>query len=113
MATTLASVEASFSTEPHSLTAIDRESSSFPENNTVFEQPDADNLESDVTSAQKKKKKKKPKKSAATKAKEAAAKKAAEAEGRPPILCISRNKHWKYISSYHVRIQMSEPRDFL
>ncbi|KAE9395555.1 hypothetical protein BT96DRAFT_1021897 [Gymnopus androsaceus JB14] len=101
MATTLASVEASFSTEPHSPTAIDRESSSFPENNTVFEQPDADNLESDVTSAQKKKKKKKPKKSAAAKAKEAAAKKAAEAEGRPPILCISRNKHWKYISSYH------------
>lgn len=23
-------------------------------------------------------------------------------ELRPPVLCISRNKHWKYISSYHV-----------
>lgn len=21
-----------------------------------------------------------------------------------PVLCISRNKHWKFISSYHVRI---------
>lgn len=24
-------------------------------------------------------------------------------EHRQPVLCISRNKHWKYISSYHVR----------
>lgn len=23
-------------------------------------------------------------------------------EPKPPVLCISRNKHWKYISSYHV-----------
>jgi hypothetical protein len=23
-------------------------------------------------------------------------------EHRQPVLCISRNKHWKYISSYHV-----------
>lgn len=23
---------------------------------------------------------------------------------RPPVLCISRNKHWKYISSYHVSL---------
>jgi hypothetical protein len=21
---------------------------------------------------------------------------------KPPVLCISRNKHWRYISSYHV-----------
>jgi len=57
---------------------------------------------------QKKKKKKKPKKSA--EAKEAAALKAKaqeaqdveDAESRPPVLCISRNKHWLYISSYHV-----------
>ena len=55
---------------------------------------------------QKKKKKKKPKKSA--KAKEAAAQKSkantptVEQGTRPPVLCISRNKHWRYISSYHV-----------
>ena|ERR1700761_4132622 len=55
--------------------------------------------------AQKKKKKKKPKKSASAKARDAAAAtanaKADEAE-RPPVLSISRNKHWRYISSYHV-----------
>lgn len=52
----------------------------------------------------KKKKKKKPKKSA--KAKEAAKAKVQEADagGRPTVLCISRNKHWRYISSYHVRL---------
>ena len=54
---------------------------------------------------QKKRKKKKSKKNA--KAKEAAAaatsaKETADVDGRPPVLCISRNKHWKYISSYHV-----------
>lgn len=27
-----------------------------------------------------------------------------EQELRPPVLCISRNKHWRYISSYHVRL---------
>ncbi|KAF8346816.1 hypothetical protein F5887DRAFT_1177019 [Amanita rubescens] len=53
---------------------------------------------------QKKKKKKKSKKNA--KAKEAAAaaasaKETPDVDGRPPVLCISRNKHWKYISSYH------------
>ncbi|TFK42151.1 hypothetical protein BDQ12DRAFT_625105 [Crucibulum laeve] len=57
-----------------------------------------------VLTTQKKKKKKKPKKSA--KAKEAAAAKAkalldSPDDGRPPVLCISRNKHWRYISSYH------------
>lgn len=25
---------------------------------------------------------------------------------RPSVLCISRNKHWKYISSYHVRLRL-------
>ena len=56
---------------------------------------------------QKKKKKKKAKKS--NKAKEAAAaaaqgpgKGTADMDGKPPVLCISRNKHWRYISSYHV-----------
>jgi hypothetical protein len=56
--------------------------------------------------SQKKKKKKKAKKSA--KAKEAATPAAKTQAGdmdsnRPPVLCISRNKHWRYISSYHVR----------
>jgi len=63
-----------------------------------------------ITTAQKKKKKKKSKKSA--KAKEAASRAKAQdeldLEGRPPVLCISRNKHWRYISSYHVRTP-SEP----
>ncbi|KAG6839655.1 hypothetical protein C0991_000464 [Blastosporella zonata] len=61
-----------------------------------------DELDEDTAlSFQKKKKKKKPKKS--TKAKEAAAQAKAlqESDGRPPVLCISRNKHWRYISSYH------------
>ncbi|KAJ7678891.1 hypothetical protein DFH06DRAFT_1165159 [Mycena polygramma] len=58
----------------------------------------------------KKKKKKKPKKSASAKARDAAlatangkadAKARDEEAGRPPVLCISRNKHWRYISSYH------------
>ncbi|KAG7451836.1 uncharacterized protein BT62DRAFT_940797 [Guyanagaster necrorhizus] len=48
-------------------------------------------------STQKKKKKKKSKKS--TKAKSEAPK--LVDEDRPPVLCISRNKHWRYISSYH------------
>ncbi|KAF8079234.1 hypothetical protein FPV67DRAFT_1691782 [Lyophyllum atratum] len=60
-------------------------------------------LEEDAALANhKKKKKKKPKKSA--KAKEAAATakaKSQDSDGRPPVLCISRNKHWRYISSYH------------
>ncbi|KAJ7475914.1 hypothetical protein FB451DRAFT_1245240 [Mycena latifolia] len=64
-------------------------------------------LESGV---QKKKKKKKPKKSASAKARDAAlatanakgdVKPKDDEAGRPPVLCISRNKHWRYISSYH------------
>ena len=65
-----------------------------------------------VTTTQKKKKKKKSKKSA--KDKEAASKAKAQdvldTEGRPPVLCISRNKHWRYISSYHVRRTVGEPK---
>lgn len=60
-----------------------------------------------TSSSQKKKKKKKPKKSAKAKEAAAAAAKANAEEledlNRPPVLCISRNKHWRYISSYHVR----------
>ncbi|KAF8955209.1 hypothetical protein BDZ97DRAFT_1859464 [Flammula alnicola] len=56
-----------------------------------------------ATATQKKKKKKKPKKSAKSKdaTQKAKAKEDADAESRPPVLCISRNKHWRYISSYH------------
>jgi len=57
-----------------------------------------------VSSTHKKKKKKKSKKT--SKAKDATAKATAtndgDTEGRQPVLCISRNKHWRYISSYHV-----------
>ncbi|KAF5352615.1 hypothetical protein D9756_006190 [Leucocoprinus leucothites] len=61
-----------------------------------------------ATVTPKKKKKKKPKKSA--KSKEAAGPgvtrtrsqaSEGESEDRPQVLCISRNKHWRYISSYH------------
>ncbi|RDB19206.1 hypothetical protein Hypma_013430 [Hypsizygus marmoreus] len=41
------------------------------------------------------------KKSAKAKEEAAKAKDHAESDGRPPVLCISRNKHWRYISSYH------------
>ncbi|KAH9934086.1 uncharacterized protein BXZ73DRAFT_45988 [Epithele typhae] len=63
--------------------------------------PHAESAATD-NNASKKKKKKKSKKGA--KAKEPSAGKAHGAESsddRPPVLCISRNKHWRYISSYH------------
>lgn len=50
--------------------------------------------------SQKKKRKKKPKKA---KAKDDNVEAKAFEPERPPVLCISRNKHWRYISSYHVR----------
>ncbi|RDX50566.1 hypothetical protein OH76DRAFT_1402631 [Lentinus brumalis] len=55
----------------------------------------------------KKKKKKKSKKGAKAKDTSAGCGKATNGLGdeeerdRPPVLCISRNKHWRYISSYH------------
>ncbi|KAK0222588.1 hypothetical protein EDD85DRAFT_983231 [Armillaria nabsnona] len=60
--------------------------------------PNLDKVPDTPMSVQKKKKKKKTKKSA--KAKSEAAAKLADEDG-PPVLCISRNKHWRYISSYH------------
>lgn len=55
-----------------------------------------------VPTTTQKKKKKKTKKS--LKAKDAATTgpKTDSPLDRPPVLCISRNKHWRYISSYHV-----------
>jgi hypothetical protein len=49
----------------------------------------------------KKKKKKKPKKSAKSKS-EPNSKPLTEDDEPGPLLRISRNKHWRYISSYHV-----------
>lgn len=75
-----------------------------PDENIVAQDPDS------PANAQKKKKKKKGKKSAAKKAADSnGAAKAVESpdEDRPPVLCISRNKHWRYISSYHVRTLQS------
>lgn len=55
----------------------------------------------DTVASQKKKKKKKARKPSKPKEKQAVDD---EQELRPPVLCISRNKHWRYISSYHVRL---------
>jgi hypothetical protein len=89
---------------------LDNPNRGFSESTTHSGETSPTRLENDVQdaglSSQKKKRKKKPKKSA--KAKEAAALKAKAQDvpgpdTRPPALCISRNKHWRYISSYHVR----------
>ncbi|KAI0694897.1 hypothetical protein BC835DRAFT_1415191 [Cytidiella melzeri] len=54
------------------------------------------------TTASKKKKKKKTKKPVKSKAPSGGTKQpSAGEEDRPSVLCISRNKHWRYISSYH------------
>ena len=55
-------------------------------------------------SSKKKRRKKKPKKGAKSEGTSTAGDETNGPEGRPPGLCISRNKHWKYISSYHVRV---------
>ncbi|KAK2462851.1 hypothetical protein APHAL10511_005049 [Amanita phalloides] len=70
----------------------------------VEDEPIPVNTNTVLSTNQKKKKKKKAKKNA--KLKEASAGQApvqetTSVEGKPPVLCISRNKHWKYISSYH------------
>ena len=59
--------------------------------------------------ALKKKKKKKGKKSAKAKTSVVDEGKEDVEHERPPVLCISRNKHWKYISSYHVRLYNFSP----
>ncbi|KAF5383969.1 hypothetical protein D9757_006914 [Collybiopsis confluens] len=103
MAAAQTSVDALLGNDP--LTSSFGAETSFSSNEPFSEQAEVDpSAVSDSATGQKKKKKKKPKKSAAAKAKEAAARKSTEAEeaqGRPSPLCISRNKHWRYISSYH------------
>jgi hypothetical protein len=67
-------------------------------------------LVEDTTTTTKKKKKKKSKKSAKSKG-EPNAKPLIEEddEPSPQVLRISRNKHWRYISSYHVCLSPLDP----
>ena len=55
----------------------------------------------------KRKKKKKATKTPSSDASPALPRRPGPDADRPPVLCISRNKHWKYISSYHVRPLLS------
>lgn len=57
--------------------------------------------ESSPTDQKKRKKKKKANKASHDSSSALPGKPTPDAE-RPSVLCISRNKHWKYISSYHV-----------
>jgi hypothetical protein len=59
-------------------------------------------LVEDTTTTAKKKKKKKSKKSAKSKGEPNAKPLVEDDEPSPQVLRISRNKHWRYISSYHV-----------
>jgi hypothetical protein len=59
----------------------------------------------EATTGQKKKKKKKSKKSNKVVVQDVPTH---QEEPRLPVLCISRNKHWRYISSYHVRFHLRE-----
>ena len=58
--------------------------------------------------AQKKKKKKKPKKKAKEDTERERSQPQLQEPEKPAVLCISRNKHWRYISSYHVSVVWSE-----
>lgn len=59
-------------------------------------------LAEDTTTTPKKKKKKKPKKSTKSKGESNVKPLTEDDEPGPLVLRISRNKHWRYISSYHV-----------
>jgi hypothetical protein len=59
-------------------------------------------LAEDTTTAPKKKKKKKPKKSTKSKGELNVKPLTEDDDPGPLVLRISRNKHWRYISSYHV-----------
>ena len=61
-------------------------------------------LVEDTTTLPKKKKKKKSKKSTKSKGEPSAKPLTEDDEPGPLVLRISRNKHWRYISSYHVCI---------
>src|ERR1700735_1805385 len=81
-------------------------------NSTVSAPPLDDALslvEEDATVAQKKKKKKKPKKRSKVKAEANFKPSVEDDEPSPLVLRISRNKHWRYISSYHVCLPLYHP----
>jgi hypothetical protein len=63
--------------------------------------PAAGETAKDPPAAAKKSKKRKPKKKTDTAEANRAAQSIEQAP-KSPVLCISRNKHWRYISSYHV-----------
>jgi hypothetical protein len=72
-------------------------------------------LESSALTSQKKKKKKKSKKPKTLDTADSPAGKLRTTAPSPDferasVLCISRNKHWKYISSYHVIVPYTFPR---
>lgn len=69
--------------------------------------PNGDNADIPDDEAQptlKKKKKKKTKKPSKSNGTSPAETPKENVGSKPPVLCISRNKHWKYISSYHVSL---------
>src|SRR6266404_3844468 len=82
-------------------------------NSTVSASPPLDAamslVEEDTTVAQKKKKKKKSKKQSKAKTEANAKPTIEEDEPSPLVLRISRNKHWRYISSYHVCLPHCRP----
>jgi hypothetical protein len=84
----VSSTDTSTTCEPHTSSPLD----------------DTSTLVEDTTATTKKKKKKKPKKSTKSKG-EPSVKPLTEDDDEPGplVLRISRNKHWRYISSYHVR----------
>ena len=66
-------------------------------------------VEEDATVTQKKKKKKKPKKRSKAKPEANTKPPIEDDEPSPLVLRISRNKHWRYISSYHVCLPLYHP----
>ncbi|KAI0310943.1 hypothetical protein OF83DRAFT_1278772 [Amylostereum chailletii] len=84
--------------EPAPDLAVEADPASSSSRSSSPPAPAEDTTPTHGATAQKKKKKKKPKK---PKAKQAVVVPDDEEDARPPVLCISRNKHWRYISSYH------------
>ncbi len=69
----------------------------------------ADVPDDELQPALKKKKKKKSKKSSKANGAQGATEASKDGgDAKPLVLCISRNKHWKYISSYHVSLEPFE-----
>jgi len=88
--------------------------SSASNNSSIEDSPTRDlvPLESSALMSQKKKKKKKSKKPKTLDTTDSLSGKPRTPPDfeRASVLCISRNKHWKYISSYHVINLLTSPR---